>query len=67
VKAASDIYAPVSGTVVSVNEALAGEPGLVNSDPTGAGWFFKMQAADTADFQDLMDKAAYDAFVASLG
>ena len=67
VKAASDIYAPVSGTVVAANDALAGEPGLVNADPTGAGWFFKMKATDTAEFQDLMDQAAYDAFVASLG
>jgi glycine cleavage system H protein len=67
VKAASDIYAPVSGTVVAANEALAGEPGLVNTDPTGAGWFFKLKATETTEFQDLMDQAAYDAFVASLG
>jgi len=67
VKAASDIYAPVSGTVVAANEALAGAPGLVNTDPTGAGWFFKLKAIETAEFQDLMDQAAYDAFVASLG
>jgi glycine cleavage system H protein len=67
VKAASDIYAPVSGTVVGANDALSGEPGLVNTDPTGAGWFFKLKATDTAEFQDLMDQAAYDSFVASLG
>jgi glycine cleavage system H protein len=67
VKAASDIYAPVSGTIVAANEALAGEPGLVNTDPTGAGWFFKIKSTDTAEFQDLMDQAAYDAYVASLG
>ena len=67
VKAASDIYAPVTGTVVGVNEALTAEPGLVNTDPTGAGWFFKLKATETAEFQDLMDQAAYDAFVASLG
>jgi len=67
VKAASDIYAPVSGSVVAVNDALTGEPGLVNTDPTGKGWFFKIKAANTAEFQDLMDEAAYDAFVKSQG
>jgi glycine cleavage system H protein len=67
VKAASDIYAPVSGTVVGVNEALTAEPGLVNTDPTGKGWFFKIKAGNTAEFQDLMDEAAYGAFVKSQG
>jgi glycine cleavage system H protein len=67
VKAASDIYAPVSGTVVAANDALAGEPGLVNTDPTGKGWFFKIKAGNSAEFQDLMDQAAYDAFVKSQG
>jgi len=67
VKAASDIYAPVSGTVVAVNDALTAEPGLVNTDPTGKGWFFKIKAGNTAEFQDLMDQAAYDAFVKSQG
>ena len=67
VKAASDIYAPVSGTVVAVNEALTAEPGLVNTDPTGKGWFFKIKAGNTAEFQDLMDEAAYGAFVKSQG
>jgi glycine cleavage system H protein len=67
VKAASDIYAPVSGSVVAVNDALTGEPGLVNTDPTGKGWFFKIKATNTAEFQDLMDQAAYDAFVKSQG
>ncbi len=67
VKAASDIYAPVSGTIVAVNEALTAEPGLVNTDPTGKGWFFKIKAGNTAEFQDLMDEAAYDAFVKSQG
>ena len=67
VKAASDIYAPVSGSVVAVNDALTGEPGLVNTDPTGKGWFFKIKATNTAEFQDLMDEAAYDAFVKSQG
>jgi glycine cleavage system H protein len=67
VKAASDIYAPVSGTVVAVNDALTAEPGLVNTDPTGQGWFFKIKAGNTAEFQDLMDEAAYGAFVKSQG
>ena len=67
VKAASDIYAPVTGTVVGVNEALTAEPGLVNTDPTGKGWFFKIKAGNTAEFQDLMDEAAYGAFVKSQG
>ncbi|MBL8833528.1 MAG: glycine cleavage system protein GcvH [Rhodospirillales bacterium] len=67
VKAASDIYAPVSGSVVAVNDALTAEPGLVNTDPTGKGWFFKIKAGNTAEFQDLMDEAAYDAFVKSQG
>jgi glycine cleavage system H protein len=67
VKAASDIYAPVTGTVVGVNEALTAEPGLVNTDPTGQGWFFKIKAGNTAEFQDLMDEAAYGAFVKSQG
>lgn len=67
VKAASDIYAPVSGTVVAVNDDLTAEPGLVNTDPTGKGWFFKIKAGNTAEFQDLMDAAAYDAFVKSQG
>ena len=67
VKAASDIYAPVTGTVVGVNEALTAEPGLVNTDPTGKGWFFKIKAGNSAEFQDLMDEAAYGAFVKSQG
>ncbi len=67
VKAASDIYAPVTGTVVGVNDALTAEPGLVNTDPTGKGWFFKIKAGNSAEFQDLMDEAAYGAFVKSQG
>jgi len=67
VKAASDIYAPVSGTIAAVNDALTGEPGLVNSAPTGAGWFFRIKAGDPAEFQDLMDQAGYDAYLKTLG
>lgn len=66
VKAASDVYAPVSGTIVSGNAALSDDPALVNSDPEGAGWFFKITLADPAELDGLMDAAAYQAFVASL-
>ena len=66
VKAASEVYAPLSGEVIAVNEALSGEPGRVNSDPMGEGWFFKLRIADAGGTGDLMDEAAYAAFVASL-
>lgn len=66
VKAASDVYSPVSGTVTQANEALGDDPALVNSDPEGQGWFFRLTIADPAELEGLMDKAAYDAFVASL-
>jgi len=59
VKAASEIYAPVSGTVIAVNEALTGEPGLINSDPAGEGWIFQLQVEDTTQIDGLMDDAAY--------
>ena len=66
VKAASDVYAPVSGTVVEGNGALGDEPALVNSDPEGEGWFFKLTLSDTSELDSLMDKAAYTAFVDAL-
>lgn len=66
VKAASDVYSPVSGTIVEGNEVLADEPGLVNSDPEGDGWFFKLELTDTAELDSLMDEAAYKKFVAGL-
>lgn len=66
VKAASDVYAPVSGTVIEGNAALADEPALVNSDPEGDGWFFKLTLADAGELDGLMDEAAYQAFVAKL-
>ncbi|WP_017668820.1 glycine cleavage system protein GcvH [Sandarakinorhabdus sp. AAP62] len=66
VKAASDVYAPVSGTVTESNPALADDPSLVNSAPEGDGWFFKLTLSDASELDGLMDKAAYDAFVASL-
>ena len=59
VKAASEIYAPVSGTVTEVNDALSGEPGLINSDPEAAGWIYKIAIADTAELDALLDDAAY--------
>lgn len=67
VKAASDIYAPVSGEVVESNAALADTPGDVNTEPMGKGWFFKIKLSNKADLEGLMDEAAYAAFVKSLG
>src|SRR4051794_13054456 len=67
VKAASDIYSPASGEVIEANPALAETPGDVNADPMGKGWFFKIKLANPADLEGLMDQAAYDAFVKSLG
>lgn len=66
VKAASDIYAPASGTVTAINAALEGEPELVNTDAEGAGWLFRVRLANPGELGALMDKAAYDAYVAGL-
>lgn len=66
VKAASDVYAPVSGNVLEGNPALADEPGLVNTDPEGEGWFFKITLSDSSELEELMDETAYEAFVAKL-
>lgn len=63
VKAASDVYAPVSGEVVAANEAIAKSPGAVNEDPEGNGWFFKVKLANASELTGLMDRAAYDQFV----
>jgi glycine cleavage system H protein len=65
VKAASEVYAPVSGDVVAVNDALEGAPALVNEDAAGKGWFLKLRVSDTAQLDALMDEAAYGAFVKS--
>lgn len=62
VKAASDVYAPVSGEVIEGNAALEAEPALVNSDPQGEGWFFKLRLADPAELDGLMDAGAYKSF-----
>ena len=67
VKAASDIYSPVSGEVAEGNAALADAPGDINADPMGKGWIFKIKLANKADLDGLMDQPAYDAFVKSLG
>ena len=61
VKAASDVYAPVSGEVLEVNDAVAAEPSLVNSDAGDRAWFFKLKLADKAELDGLMDEAAYKA------
>jgi glycine cleavage system H protein len=66
VKAASDVYAPVSGTVTEGNDALADDPALVNSDPEGEGWFFKLELDDLSELDGLMDAAAYKTFVDGL-
>ena len=64
VKAAADVYMPVSGEIVEVNEALRAEPSLANSDPMNAGWFFKVKMTDASQLDPLMDEAAYAAFSA---
>ena len=66
VKAASDVYAPLAGRIAESNAALSAEPALVNSDPAGAGWFFRMELADVGAFDELLDEAAYTAYVESL-
>ena len=66
VKAASDVYAPASGTVLEGNDALEGNPELVNQDPEGEGWFYKLTLTDAAEVEELMDESAYEAFVKKL-
>ncbi len=63
VKAASDVFAPVSGEVVEANADLAGQPALVNEDAEGKAWFFKLRIANPAELDKLMDRAAYEAFI----
>ena len=65
VKAASDVYAPVTGEVTAANATIVDEPAKVNEDPEGGGWFVKIKLADKGQLTGLMDKAAYDAFCAS--
>ena len=66
VKAASDVYSPVSGTVSEANPALEAAPELVNSDPESGGWLFRVTLSDSAELGALMDKPAYDEYVAGL-
>ena len=60
VKAAADVYMPVNGEIVEVNEGLRDDPALANTDPTGAGWFFKVKLSNPAELDALLDKTAYD-------
>tara|TARA_R110002096_G_scaffold190444_8_gene371565 strand:+ start:1828 stop:2199 length:372 start_codon:yes stop_codon:yes gene_type:complete len=66
VKAASEVYAPISGDITAVNEDLEGEPGKVNSSPMDDGWFFKITVGDESELEGMMDEAAYGEFVAGL-
>jgi glycine cleavage system H protein len=66
VKAASDVYSPISGTVIESNPALTENPAIINNDPEGAGWFFKLEVTNPSELEGLMDEAAYRDFVASL-
>ena len=65
VKAAADVYMPVSGEVTEVNEALRADPSLANSDPLGAGWFFKVKLANRSELDALMDETSYTSFAAN--
>ena len=66
VKAAAEVYAPIDGEVVEVNEAPAANPGLINSEPTGEGWFMKLKVGDPSQIDALMDEAAYKMFLQGL-
>lgn len=65
VKAAADVYMPVDGEITEVNEALRADPSLANSDPLGAGWFFKVKLSDASQLDALLDETAYNAFAAN--
>jgi glycine cleavage system H protein len=66
VKAASEVYAPVSGEVLEINQALTAEPAKVNADPMGGGWFVKLKIANKGELDKLMDEGAYKKFVEGL-
>jgi glycine cleavage system H protein len=66
VKAASDVYSPISGSVIEGNQAIADDPSLVNNDPEGAGWFFKIEVANPSELDGLMDESAYREWVKTL-
>jgi len=65
VKAVSDLFAPVSGAVAAINDALAGSPESVNTDPYGAGWMVRLELGDPAEIDELLDATAYDALIAA--
>jgi len=65
VKAASDVFAPLTGEVVEINQAIVDDPAIVNADPLGAGWFFKLKLGDVTAFEGLMDEAAYNQLTGS--
>ena len=67
VKAASDVFCPVSGEVTAVNSAVEAQPGLINEDSLGRGWLFRVRIAERAEFDKLMDEGAYEAFVKAQG
>ena len=66
VKAASDIYAPLAGAIVEINEAIVEDPAIVNSDAEGEGWFFRLELDDTDSFEELMDEEAYEEYLETL-
>jgi glycine cleavage system H protein len=66
VKAASEVYSPVSGTVTKGNQAIVDQPGLVNESPEDGAWFFQITLSDPSELADLMDRAAYDAYLKTL-
>jgi len=66
VKAASDVYSPISGSVIEGNQAIADDPALVNRDPEGAGWFFKIEVKDASELDGLMDEHAYREWIKTL-
>jgi glycine cleavage system H protein len=65
-KAASDVYAPVAGKISEINEAIVEDPGLINRDPQGEGWFWRMEPGDEDNFDELMDEEAYQALLETL-
>lgn len=67
VKTAGEILMPVAGVVTDINETLADEPGKVNEDPMGAGWFFKFKASQAGDLEGFLDEAGYKAYIETLG
>ncbi len=66
VKAASDVYSPISGSVIEGNQAVADDPALINNDPEGAGWFFKIEVTNPSELEGLMDEAAYREWLKTL-